>query len=291
MAKFYTDMSIDAYHSHGDIKGLGFDKAYISKSMLVDFMDCPARFKHKYIDGYKGDQKDFLNIGNAVHTLALEPELFKATYYILPEDIKRDARTKAYQEHLEAAGDKTIIREQDLGNIKGMAKALASNKKARVLFEAEGDIEASIFWTDKETGLKLRCRPDFMRHDGLIVDLKTTHSAKPDVFRKLAYDKAYDISVALTAEGYFALKDFMPSDYAFSIVETSAPHLIEAYSTFSPFDDDLTYLHVGQTRLKDVLYRLADCIDRNVWPGYSDRILPLSIPPYKAKEFTVGAQT
>jgi exodeoxyribonuclease VIII len=161
-AKLHTDMSIETYHSFSDIKTLGFDKAVISKSMLVEFMDCPARFKHKYIDGNQGEQKDFLNVGNAVHTLALEPELFKESYYILPKDVRRDERTEKYKEHLEKAADKTIIREQDMGNIRGMAKSLAGNKKARVLFESSGNIEASIFWTDPETGLKLRCRPDFI---------------------------------------------------------------------------------------------------------------------------------
>lgn len=41
-AILHKDMGIDEYHSHKDI---------ISKSMLSDFADCPARFKHSYIDG------------------------------------------------------------------------------------------------------------------------------------------------------------------------------------------------------------------------------------------------
>jgi len=274
-AELFTDLSIDDYHARKDV---------LSKSMLADFMDCPARFKHVHIDGARKDDKDHLRLGNAVHTLALEPELFHERHYILPEGIRRDARTAAYKEHLEAAGTKTIIRAQDLVNVKGMADSLKANKKALALLQASGKIEASIFWTDQSTGLDLRCRPDFMRDDGLIVDLKTTNSACPDTFERNAFNLGYDVSVALTSEGYHALTGEMPADYVFLAVETEPPYLIEAYNTYTPFQDDVSLLLVGQKRLNKTLHHFAHCKKTNHWPGYSEGIVPLGVPGYQLKQ-------
>ena len=285
-AELKADMSIDDYHDLGNVKKHG-DKAVFSKSQLA-LMDCPARFKYEYIDGAENEEKDNLNVGNAVHTLALEPDLFHSRFYLLPEGVRRDKRTEIYKAHIEAAKGRKIITAADFVDIQGMAKSLASNKKSMYLLQAAGKIEASIFWKDEESGFNLRCRPDFMRDDGLIVDLKTAASAEPSNFSRSAFDCHYDMSVAMTTDGVGRLIGKKPDNYVFLVIEKKPPYIIEAYDSFRPWDvedvADTTYLDAGSYRYRQSLDKLKECFDTGIWGGYSDIINPMAVPRYAMKK-------
>jgi len=281
-AELFEDMTIEDYHDRLDVQ---------SKTMLKEFIDCPARYKYKYFDGgvEKEKQKDHMNLGHAVHTLALEPHLFDKTYYILPEGIVRNKKHKAFQEQLKEANGRKIIRTEDLVNIEGMANSLKANKQALALLDAPGKIEASIFWTDPETGLKCRARPDFMRDDSLIVDLKMSYTAEPKLFQNTAFNMCYDVSAALTTRGYEALYGKKPDNYVFLVIEPEPPYIVEGYDAFRPFEDGVSYLNVGNTRLNAALNRLVECKKTGHWPGYNNGIKPLGIPYYAKKLLDEGA--
>lgn len=285
--RMIADMSIEDYHG---------DRSIISKSMLAD-MDCPQKFKWKYIDGAEQDDKGFLNVGNAVHTLALEPQLFDKRFHVLPETyvnkdgevkpFRCDTRMQVYKDEIEKAGKRKIIAASDLVNIKSMAKALASNKMALAILKRPGKIEASIFWTDEETGLRLKCRPDFLGDDSLIVDLKVTHNADPSIFFKTAFDIGYDMSAAMTTAGVTALYGKKPDNYVFLVIEDKPPYVIEAFDSFRPFDDEpggLTHLDAGEYRFRNALARYKKCVKTDIWPGYREKITPMGVPYYGIKQ-------
>lgn len=268
-AVLYPDQTIEAYH---------VDKEHISKSSLAKILDCPAVYKY-WQDNADPEDKDHLNVGNCVHTLALEPDLFASRFFVLPEGIRRDARTEKYQAILADAGSRKIMTAPDMIDIKGMADSLRSNKKALALLQSKGRVEASIYW--EEDGLKLKCRPDYLRDDGLIIDLKTTKSAYKSFFQKDAFNYYYDISVALTSRGYKALTGEMPKNYVFLAVESKPPYLIEAYDTFREANGmGMTFAGYGEERLQTAINRLNDCTARDYWPSYNEGIEPLGIPAY-----------
>lgn len=270
------NISMEDYHA---------SKNSISKSMLSVLADCAAKFKHRYIDGVVPPEKDFMNVGSAVHTLALEPDLFHSNFYIIPEGIRRDKRTKDFQSCIAEANGRKMITFKDHESVSAMARALAKDKKARALLDAPGRIEASIFWEDKETGISLRCRPDFLREDGLIVDLKTSHSAKPDLFYRTAWDKCYDVSAAMTCDAYEALTGKPPQNYVFLVIEGDDPHICEAYDSFTQAGfGDLTYVEGGRARFRKLLERYKYCVQNNFWPSYNSKIMPMGFP-YAAKQF------
>jgi hypothetical protein len=277
-AELFTDLSIEDYHKRRDV---------LSKSMLAE-MGCPAKFKWKYIDGGEEPDSDCLNVGNAVHTLALEPKLFHDRFYVIKEGIRRDKRTDAYKAVMAEAGTRKLITHNDFKDIQGMAASLASNKWALALLQGSGKIEPSIFWTDEETGIPLRCRPDFMRDDGLIVDLKTGHTAEPDGFMRTAWNCGYDISAAMTSEGYKILTGKVPDNYVYLVVEKEPPYIIEAYDSFRPCDPadpaHLTYFEAGAYRFRQALNRYKECRDSNHWPAYSGIISPMKVPYYGLKQ-------
>lgn len=284
-AQLIEDLDIEAYHDLGSIAKHG-DNAILSKSQLAD-MECPAKFKHKYIDEQPDEDKDHLNVGNAVHTLALEPKLFHDRFYVIPEGIKRDKRTEKYQACIAEAGKRKMLTFKDFENVKGMAKAVTESKIAMYLLEGTGKIESSIIWTDEASGVKLRARPDLMRDDGLIVDLKTGHTAEPMKFSRVAFDLQYDISVAMTCEAYKQLHGKKPDNYVFLIVEAEPPYVIEAYESFRPWDPDdmskFTYFDAGWFRFRRALDRFVECKNSGVWPGYNKIITPMSVPGYAMK--------
>lgn len=287
-AQLFADMDIDAYHAYSDIKKLG-DNAVLSKSMLSVFDQCPAKFEDAFVLGNAEKQSRSMQLGNAVHLYALQPNLFEKTYYVMPDDITRNVKHSAYKEQLDIAAGRMDLKPSEMVQIEGMAKSLHQNKKAMLLLDKPGKIEASIFWTDKETGLKFRCRPDFMPDDGLLVDLKTTGRADDASFHRLAYDKRYDLSVALTARGYKALTGELPHEYAFLLVETDSPYVIEGKLTFISCNYqggkiEKSYLQIGQERLSRLLEKYLRCKESGVYPGYNDNFMPMVAPDYMVRK-------
>lgn len=282
-AELVPDMSIEDYHDLGNIAKHG-DKAVLSKSMLPELI-CPEDFQWKYLFGNAEPDADHLNVGNAVHTLALEPRLFEDRFYVLGEGIVRNAKHEKYQNELANAAGRKIITPKDFVKIQGMADALRRKPKALALLDAPGKIEASIFWTDPETGIKLRCRPDFMRDDRLIVDLKTGHTAEPGLFFSTAWDFFYDVSAAMTTEGYEALTGEEPQNYVFLVIEDKPPHKIEIYDTFRPDDfGNVCYVEAGKVRLRKLLQKYKFCRENDYWPSYNDVVVPMGYP-YRANKF------
>lgn len=292
-ARLYEHMTMDEYHSYSDIKKLGKD-AVLSKSMLAAFDPCPAKFADEYIDGHREEDTGAMRIGSAVHMRALQPELFEETYYIMPlkkdgKEITRNKKHEAYQKQLYLADGRIDLQPSEMIDIDGMAASLKKNKKAMLLLDKPGVFEASIFWTDPQTGLKFRCRPDFMADDGLLVDLKATGRADNEGVKKISWDKRYDLSVALTARGYKALTGEMPQSYAFLFVETSRPYVIEAYPSFEKINYQngkisKSYLEIGEERLSRVLDRYMECQRTGIWPGYNVGFMPMSAPDYAVRK-------
>lgn len=280
----FYDMSNEEYHA---LSSFGV----VSKSMLAE-MECPARFKWFYIDGHKEQDQDHVNLGSAVHTLALEPEKFHDRFYIIPKGQRRDKRTDAYKKCMAEAGERIMITHDDHETMRFMAESLAGNKLARAILEGDGKIESSIIWRDHETGEILRCRPDFLRDDGLIVDIKTTHSAEPRLFERTAFNLHYDVSAAMTSDGVWSLNGKKPDNYVFLICETKPPFTVQVRDCFRPWDDggfnSLSYYEAGHYRFRKLLNRYIECKQSGEWPGYQQTIEPMAVPRYGMMELEKG---
>lgn len=285
-AVLVQNLTIEDYHALGDVSRFG-KNAIFSKSGLTD-MFCPLKFKHYHVDMGEKKTTDALAVGNAAHILALEPELFDSKFHVLPDGCIRNEKHSAYQEQLTIANGRQCLTAKDYDMIQGLAKSLANNKISNVLLDAKGKIEASIIWKDLDTGLSLKTRPDFLRDDGVAVDLKTCITAQPEAFARASYDKGYDISVAMTFEGYKALTGVDLQDYIFLAVEKEPPFVIEAYNSFTPFDkgdpSQMTYYAVGEWRLRALLDKLLESLNKNKWNSYVGKITPMSVPSWELKK-------
>jgi exodeoxyribonuclease VIII len=154
----YTNLSLEQYHT---------DPA-VSKSTLDAI--------HKsYID-YENKKRnvtvsnDAFILGNAVHTVILEPDRFNERYICGPEDRRGLKWKDAVAEAMEENRILLIKKEYDFCN--RAYDAVSSHPIARILL-TKGTAESSHFFDTRFPGLRGKCRPDYMRGD-FLVDLKTT---------------------------------------------------------------------------------------------------------------------
>lgn len=300
-AELHKDMSITDYHARTDA---------LSKTMIAK-ADCLARYKYHYIDGGEQKKTKSLRLGNAMHVMALEPELWKSSYHIMPETYhntkgeempwKNDARMSVVQDQMAYAGydleivkgkptfierptSKTILTRKEFENVEGMANALVKNPLALSLLRAEGYVEASIFW--EEDGQKFRCRPDFMQNSGLLVDLKTAQSVNPEIFMADAFKFKYALSAALTWRGYKALYDKEPDNYVFLCIEPEPPYLISCFEALQPISDviSMTYLEYGEKLLTKYVAKIQEAKSTNSWPAYQEKITGMRLPRWAEKQ-------
>lgn len=219
-------------------------------------------------------QTDAMLFGSVVHKLVLEPEIFATEYVVSPKCDRRTKDGKArWKEFLESIEEETVISEELFAEAQTVAEAVHSNPIASRLFQG-GKAEQSHFWTDSETGVECKCRPDYLR-GGIAVDLKTTADASPESFTKSAYNYRYHVQAWWYLHG---LKQcgIDVHDFIFVAVEKTPPYAVCVYAA-----DDLM-LELGECEALRNLRTYAECVDTGIWHGYEKepQIHSLSLPDW-----------
>ena len=213
-------------------------------------------------------------MGSAIHQAILEPNDFHSKFAILSEGDGRSAALKAEKARAEAAGLLCLTYDQGQ-DIEGIKAAFASHPTAPSIVE-EGRPETSIFWEDQDTGLLLKARPDWLRDDGDVMDLKTTTDARWRSFEKTIYDFRYHVQAAMIEDG---LKANGRSFENFLIVATekTAPYCLAVYRLTQDAID------LGRKAYKSDLAKLADYLKNSGWSGYPYEVIPIGLPAWAAK--------
>jgi len=214
--------------------------------------------------------------------------------------------------HEAAAAGKIILEPDTHAQLDGMRGAVQAHKAARNLLAAPGFAEMSAYWyepvIDTRTGevmrdgdgkpvLKLcRVRPDYWRKDGIIVDLKTTHSggAAPTEFARSVENFRYFVQAFMYLCGarkaleaaqrgpdaeFFA--DFAPPKaFVFIAVEVDACVVAgepKGVATYTLTAEDLD---AGEVAFRRALELLHQCEAAGRFPGYSEKIESLAMRPW-----------
>lgn len=236
-----------------------------SSSQVKDFINHPpAYFYAKYIEkSLTPVERKAFTIGNAVHTLFMEPEKFAAEYVVAPEINRRTNVGKAqWAEFLISSKDQILMSHEQAIEAAAIVKSLNRNKNA-VALKQGCLIEQSIFWTDQETGLDLRVRPDMWRRNKFIPDLKTTKDASISSFQRDIFNYGYHISAAMYLDGLKQLGEDI-SDFIFICVENKEPYLNAIYT----LSDEA--LEIGRSYYREALRGIANCLETNRWPSHND---------------------
>jgi hypothetical protein len=237
---------------------------------------CPALYRYRRDHPLIKAEFDF---GTAAHKLVLgagQP-ICRLSY--------DDWRTKAAQaarDEARAQGYVPVL-EPDWQRVEAMAAAIRAHPVAGQLFDpARGTAEQSLFWQDPDYGIWRRARPDWIlnpRSIGgrfVIADYKTTTDASPAAIRKTIANLNYHMQAAWYTDALEQFYDLGPA-FLFVFQEKTPPYLI----TIAELDDDAT--RAGRARNRDACEIWRDCTQAGVWPGYTDDIELITLPPWAAR--------
>lgn len=245
----------------------------VSSSKLKLFIECPQKYYAKYIAKIIPDpEKAYFDFGKAIHTVFLQPWLFASSYVCQPEEIKiRSSKAwYAFKANADAAGQ-VVLTQSQWEDMPILRQSLESNPKAKALTTG-GVAERSIFTRDVETGLIIKCRPDYMI-GSLIIDLKSDASADPRFFGAKAKKLGYHIQDALYTDVAGA------DEFAFLVVESSRPFVITA-----PVILDADVKRLGYLKYRKAMRELKRCMEHNVWPAYTDVAVTVGLNAFEAQE-------
>lgn len=279
--QFIVDMPNKEYHSR-EMK-----LKTISKSGLDHINESPAHFQY-YINN-ETEETPALVFGRAFHTMILEPEKTADEVIVLPDSWLTKAEcgstvAEQKEEFKHRNQHKAILTADQMDMGKAMQKSVESHAAARFLLrKSPGKAETTLLWKDKDVGVDCRARFDWLRDDGLILDLKTTRSAKPGIFERLALDHRYHVQAAFYMEAYRQVMGREPVGFAFIAVEKTPPYNTCVYLAQPEF------IELGKQEYKKNLITYAECLEKNEWAGYPEiSLVPLNLPAWAQKQLNQG---
>lgn len=240
---------------------------------------CPALYK--YEQDHKPPHKKVWEIGTAAHQLVLGtgPEL------VVIDAPRWDTNaTKAEVAAIREAGNVPLKRgEHD--QVQAMAAELKRHPIAGALFQpGTGRAEQSLFWKDPQTGVICRARFDWLptpvKGKRLIIgDYKTCRKAEPRALSKAIAEHGYhqqDDFYRMGARALGIADD--QSSFVFVFQEKNPPYLVTVVEL------DTVARRIGAERNRRALETYARCKAEDRWPGYSDDIEHLPLPPWAERD-------
>lgn len=291
----YNDVTIEQYHA---------DKSHLSATQIKW-----ARTSLAHFDWYmKHEQEDkpHFSFGNAFELALLDKKMFDEKVAVMPTQqwideansgraikFKTPKNSGLYQdkqiEFLAENKGKYII--PDVGkysysDIQLMVNTCDNDPTIQKLLGGV-QYQVSVYWTDEQSGLNLKTRPDICQvKRNVIVNVKTIIDGSPDSFaRELAkYD--YPLQACMEIKGTLASGLMSSVDfYYWLVVEKEPPYNATLYE-FTIEDQKLVF-----DDLDFLLMRLKRARDENKYPGYTARadnkygILQARIPPWYRQNF------
>ncbi|MCA3188303.1 MULTISPECIES: PD-(D/E)XK nuclease-like domain-containing protein [unclassified Cupriavidus] len=261
-------LSIDAYH--------GMEGA--SKTVLDSVSKSPAIAYARHLDPNRpaAEQKSGQLEGELAHCAILEPDQFDVRYVVGPDWNRNTNKWKDYVAEMAAARPGvTILKPEQRETAMRQGESVRRLPEIRDALAA-GHPEVSAFWIDPETGVKCRCRPDWVHPCGeagaILLDVKTYSDASPAEFRRQVARKRYHVQDAFYSDGFARASALEVLAFVFVAVETEYPCAANALML-----DDLAKT-TGRDLYRYDLNTYGECLRTGEWPGYSDQIQIINLP-------------
>lgn len=248
-----------------------------SSTVLKDFYkgkNAAHCFKKYIAKSVPHKSSEAMLIGSATHKYILERRAFKNEFIVWEGGRKAG---KDWNEFKEQNKGKDILSLAQMDQIRAMHKAVYACPEARQLLSG-GQAEESVIWRDKDTGLLLRARADYVKmHKGvkILVDLKTCLSAEPETFTRDLIKLCYPIQEAHYREGFSRDKDGeeVQVTFAFIAVEKET-NTVQVYTLDDGFDE------AGYFLWRQTLNKWAEHIKNNEFPTYATGVSELKAPDW-----------
>ena len=214
-------------------------------------------------------------IGTAVHTATFEPETFNDLYAVMQPFNRRTNVGKAqYAQFCAQNIGKTVLTMEENELISGASRAIRRHPIASKMLD-DGEPELSFLWSDEETGVECRCRPDWWRgKDNLIVDLKTTRDASYHAFQKSVVNFRYHVQAAFYMDGLRA-NGLTVDTWCIIAVENTEPFALAVYNL-----DEIAIERGRELYRKDLATIKRHRDTPGAWQGYPLKIEEMSLPKW-----------
>ncbi len=185
------------------------------------------------------------------------------------------------EQFMQEAGGREVLTANEYQHALRYREAVMAHPEAAVLLD-EGVAESSLYWHHSETKALLKCRPDWMRPDHVLVDLKFVRNASPSGFARDGSSHNYHVQDAHYSDGYETLTGHKPS-FVFIAVEKDGPL---GRDVFKPIlvgvyyygqDDQRRALELRNMAVRNVVRWSQD----NYWPGH-DGMGEIVVPSFQA---------
>jgi hypothetical protein len=161
-------------------------------------------------------------MGEALHALVLEPDVFATQYLVLADSDSTQANVSEAQAMQQQWLD--AWQWAALNHARDALLACSEFPVAEVL--SQGQKELSIYWRD-ESRARWKARPDCFTPD-IVLDLKTTGDCRPAAFSRTRKRFDYDVQAAHYLDAVSRLAGGEPR-FAFLTVELTEPYSVRVH--------------------------------------------------------------
>lgn len=250
------------------------DKAALSQSGAKAGAKSPAHFLAAWTAAPEPPTLP-MRVGSLTHEGVFEPAKYAR---VIARPDFGDGRTKAAKDAKaawdnERSADDVIVTATEKELIDGMVTSVRAHPLVAKLL-GEGAAEQSGYWVDRETGILCRCRPDWIRTDGVVLDLKTTDDASPESFARTIVKWGYDIQAAHYLDGIEAITKAQAGPWIFVAVEKAPPYACAVYVA-----DEAMIAH-GRAERARIMRTIQRGIITGQWPAYSVDARTISLPTW-----------
>lgn len=242
----------------------------INNSGLKIFSQSPAKFAF-WRDNEKPGTPTQVE-GSALHCATLQPELFETQFGKGPVP-RAGSAGRAKWDKANSTARPLTPRQWD--NVQGMAKAFehTSCTVAKKLL-TDGTPELSIWFDDPVTGLRCKIRPDWLRNDDIIIDIKSTQAGSPQGFLREIKRWGYQYQAAFYMRGLDAAYraagvNRQAKGFVFVCIENFSPYEVAVYMLSE------NILEKAQQQIDESLEKYVECLSKKAWPGFSNKIIAL----------------
>lgn len=257
-SKLIPDLTNEQYHSH----------PYLGSTRL-------ARARRSWAHAMAPfESTKAMNLGRAFHALVGEPRLFPSLFAMAPKCDRRTKEGKAlYEAFTQENQGKTVLSEDEYAAMDGMLQSVLNNKIALGCLSG-GVSEVSAFVDDPDTGVGVKCRPDYFRKTGVIVDIKTAADASAGAFQKSMATYGRHIQTALYLDVMSAVTGEKLTNFVHIVVEKTEPFAIGIYAL-----DDVS-IEQGRREYKALLKSYSVCQKQGKFPAYPEAVQTVSLPQW-----------
>lgn len=267
--------------SHEDYLAIDAFSASGSKRILQSPMH------YAYDRSHPSDPTASQAMGTALHMAILEPMRFASDVIVKPEDAPKrptatqinakkpsDAAISAidfWADFDRRAEGKLLLSGDQAEAVAGMVESVRQHPIHDAMF-CDGRAELTMQWVDAKLGIPCKARFDYLRDDGIALDLKSCTNASAEEFVRSVARFKYHYQEAHYRNGYEHLCGESLRAFLFVAVENTPPHACAVYVIES------NAVRFAIDRVDEAMQLYAEARRTGEWRGYPQEVTPLTLP-------------